>query len=46
MKDALLSMTGEQTEIADLFQTDKFVETKNENYKKIEQVAKELEIIK
>jgi phosphonate transport system substrate-binding protein len=46
VKDALLSITGEQKEIADLFQTDKFVETKNENYKKIEQVAKELEIIK
>ncbi len=46
VKDALLSITGDQKDIADLFQTDKFVETKNENYKKIEQVAKELEIIK
>lgn len=44
--DALLSYTGEQKEIADLFQTDKFIETKNDNYKKIEQVAKELKIIK
>jgi phosphonate transport system substrate-binding protein len=46
VKDALLSITGEQTDIAALFQTDKFIETKNENYKKIEEVAKELEIIK
>jgi phosphonate transport system substrate-binding protein len=46
VKDALLSYTGEQKEIADLFQTDKFVETKNDNYKKIEKVAKELKIIK
>jgi phosphonate transport system substrate-binding protein len=46
VKDALLSFNGEQKEIVDLFQTDKFVETKNENYGKIEQVAKELKIIK
>nr|WP_263326717.1 putative selenate ABC transporter substrate-binding protein [Neobacillus sp. Marseille-Q6967] len=46
IKEALLSFTGEQQEIVDLFQTDKFVETKNENYAKIEKVAKELEIIK
>ncbi|MGG3564442.1 putative selenate ABC transporter substrate-binding protein [Neobacillus rhizosphaerae] len=46
VKDALLSITGEQKEIADLFQTDSFVETKNDNYKKIEKVAKELQIIK
>lgn len=46
VKEALLSITSEQTEIVDLFQTDKFVETNNKNYKKIEEVAKELEIIK
>ncbi|EKN65523.1 phosphate/phosphonate ABC transport system periplasmic phosphonate-binding protein [Neobacillus bataviensis LMG 21833] len=46
VKDALLSITGEQKDIADLFQTDSFVETKNDNYKKIEKVAKELKIIK
>jgi phosphonate transport system substrate-binding protein len=46
VKDALLSITGAQKEIADLFQTDSFVETNNDNYKKIEQVAKELQIIK
>ena len=46
VKDALLSFKGEQKEISDLFQTDKFIETKNDNYKKIEKVAKELKIIK
>ncbi|ETI70262.1 putative selenate ABC transporter substrate-binding protein [Neobacillus vireti] len=46
VKEALLSITSEQKEIADLFQTDRFVETKNDNYKKIEMVAKELKIIK
>ncbi|MGX6443370.1 putative selenate ABC transporter substrate-binding protein [Neobacillus sp. K501] len=46
LKDALLSMPGGKQEIAELFQTDKFIETKNENYGKIEKVAKELEIIK
>ncbi|WML39828.1 putative selenate ABC transporter substrate-binding protein [Neobacillus sp. OS1-2] len=46
VKEALLSITGEQKDIADLFQTDSFVETKNDNYKKIEKVARELKIIK
>jgi phosphonate transport system substrate-binding protein len=46
VKDALLSFTGEQQDIVDLFQTDKFIETNNENYGKIEKVAKELQIIK
>jgi phosphonate transport system substrate-binding protein len=46
IKDALLAMPGSSTDIADLFQTDKFIETKNDNYEKIEKVAKELEIIK
>jgi phosphonate transport system substrate-binding protein len=46
VKDALLSFTGDQKDIADLFQTDKFIETNNDNYKKIEKVAKELKIIK
>jgi phosphonate transport system substrate-binding protein len=46
VREALLSFTGEPKEIADLFQTDKFIETNNDNYQKIEQVAKELEIIK
>lgn len=46
VKEALLSITGDQKEIAELFQTDSFIETKNDNYKKIEQVARELKIIK
>jgi phosphonate transport system substrate-binding protein len=46
VKEALLSFKGEPKEMADLFQTDTFIETNNDNYQKIEQVAKELEIIK
>jgi phosphonate transport system substrate-binding protein len=46
VKNALLGITTEQKEITDFFQTDKFVETKNANYDKIEKVAKELNIIK
>jgi phosphonate transport system substrate-binding protein len=46
IKDALLSITTQQKEITDFFQTDKFVETKNSNYDKIQKVAKELKIIK
>lgn len=46
LKQALLSMDEEQKEILDLFATDKFIETKNENYAAIEKVAKELGIIK
>lgn len=46
VKESLLSMPGDTKEISDLFQTDKFIETKNENYEKIEKVAKDLEIIK
>lgn len=46
IKNALLSMDKEQSQILELFQTDKFIETKNENYKAIETVAKKLGIIK
>ncbi|MGG5253168.1 putative selenate ABC transporter substrate-binding protein [Neobacillus sp. SM06] len=46
VKDALLSYNGDQKEIAELFQTNKFIETKNDNYDKIQKVAKELKIIK
>ncbi|EKN63213.1 putative selenate ABC transporter substrate-binding protein [Schinkia azotoformans] len=46
LKEALLSMNEEQKDILDLFATDKFIETKNENYAAIEKVAKELGIIK
>ncbi|WP_227762134.1 putative selenate ABC transporter substrate-binding protein [Zhaonella formicivorans] len=46
IKEALLSIGPEQSEILELFQTDSFVETKNENYDAIREVAKELGIIK
>jgi phosphonate transport system substrate-binding protein len=46
VEDAILSITTDQKEITDFFQTDKFIETKNDNYKKIQKVAKELNIIK
>lgn len=44
--DALLSMDSDQQTILDLFQTDKFIPTKNENYEAIEKVAKQIGIIK
>lgn len=46
VKTALLSMDEGQKEVLDFFETDKFIEAKNENYDAIEKVAKELEIIK
>jgi phosphonate transport system substrate-binding protein len=46
IKDAILSMKAEDNEIMQLLQTDRFIETKNENYDAIEKVAKELKIIK
>ena len=33
-------MPGDSKEITDLFQTEKFIETKNDNYEKIEKVSK------
>lgn len=45
VKAALLSMDEEQREILDLFQTDKFIETKNENYDLIKNVAEKLGIV-
>jgi phosphonate transport system substrate-binding protein len=50
IKKALLEMSvdkgGSQTEALKFFQTDKFVDTKNDNYKAIEEVAKGLKMIK
>jgi len=50
IKQAILSMSadkgGSQAEVLKFFQTDKFVETKNENYKVIEEVAKKLGMVK
>ncbi|AFS77096.1 ABC phosphonate transporter periplasmic phosphonate-binding protein [Gottschalkia acidurici 9a] len=50
VKEAILAMSAEkgsdQEEILRFFQTDKFVETKNENYKAIEEVGKSLGMVK
>jgi phosphonate transport system substrate-binding protein len=50
IKDALLSMRldkgGDQAEALKFFQTENFVETKNENYKAIEEVGKSLGMVK
>lgn len=46
VKNAILSMGESEKEILDFFQTDKFIETKNDNYNAIESVAKQLGIIK
>lgn len=46
VENAILSITTDQKDITDFFQTDKFVKTNNGNYDKIEKVAKELQIIK
>ncbi|WP_338452250.1 putative selenate ABC transporter substrate-binding protein [Niallia oryzisoli] len=45
--DALLSLnSADQPEIMELFQSENFIPTKNSNYEAIEQVAKEVGIIK
>lgn len=46
IKQAILSMDAEQQEILDMFQTDKFIESKNENYDAIRNVARGLELIR
>lgn len=46
VQEALLSMGEEQKSILELFHTDSFIETNNDNYKAIEDVAKQLGIIK
>ncbi|QHS21474.1 putative selenate ABC transporter substrate-binding protein [Virgibacillus sp. MSP4-1] len=46
VQDALLNMGEKQKDILELFHTDQFIKTKNENYKAIEDVAKSLGIIK
>ena len=45
-KSVLLKVKPEDSEMMNLLSTDKFIETKNENYDKIKEVAKQLEIIK
>jgi phosphonate transport system substrate-binding protein len=44
--EALLAMTPDQHAILDIFQTEGFIETNNDNYAAIEAVAKQLGIIK
>lgn len=46
IQDALLAMGPEQQEILDLFATDRFIPTKNENYEAIRQVAEQLGILR
>jgi phosphonate transport system substrate-binding protein len=49
MKTAILAINKDNKDLKDfldLFQTDSFIETKNDNYKNIEEVARELKIIK
>ncbi|RRD39674.1 putative selenate ABC transporter substrate-binding protein [Leptotrichia sp. OH3620_COT-345] len=46
MKQALLNMKAGDSEVLNLLSTDKFIPTKNDNYKDIEKVAKSLGIIK
>lgn len=46
VKEALLSIDSNQAEILQYFQTEKFTETNNDNYKAIETVAKQIGIIK
>lgn len=49
MKKAILTINKDNADLKEflgLFQTDSFIETKNENYQTIEEVAKELGIIK
>lgn len=47
IKEAILSLNNkDNATIMEVFQSDKFIETKNENYEKIRSVAKELGMIK
>ncbi|MCR8969910.1 putative selenate ABC transporter substrate-binding protein [Facklamia sp. 7083-14-GEN3] len=45
IKDDLLNIKTEDSEMLDLLSTDKFIETNNENYENIEKVAKDLGLI-
>ena len=46
LKEAILSMKAGDNEVMDLLSAEEFIETNNDNYSAIEEVAKELEIIK
>lgn len=45
VKEALMSLGPRQKKVLDLFSTDRFIETSNENYKALEQVARQLGIV-
>ncbi len=46
VREALLSLGPEQQELLDLFSTDVFIETNNENYVAIREVAESLDIVR
>ena len=46
VREALLSMGPEQQELLDLFSTDGFIETNNDNYATIRDIAKSLDIVR
>ncbi len=46
IKQAILAVKPGESEVLNLLSTDKFIPTKNENYKNIEKVAKSLGIVK
>ncbi|MGF3227291.1 putative selenate ABC transporter substrate-binding protein [Facklamia sp. P12932] len=45
IKEVLLNVRPQDSEVLELLSTDKFIETKNENYDRIEKVAKDLGLI-
>jgi phosphonate transport system substrate-binding protein len=46
VKSAILSMTSDDSEVMTLLQADSFIESNNDNYEAIEEVARQLGIIK
>ncbi|MCH7997323.1 MAG: PhnD/SsuA/transferrin family substrate-binding protein, partial [Chloroflexi bacterium] len=46
VREALLSMGPEQQELLDLFSTDGFIETNNDNYATIRDIAESLDIVR
>jgi len=46
VKQALLDIGAEQQEILGLFSAQKFIESDNDNYESILQVARELDIVR
>ena len=46
MREAFLVMGEADTELVSLFETDRFIETKNENYGALEDVARRLGLLR